>query len=81
MKILSLVICLTWLSFLGGCSTPTYCHPSMVEADGGGIYFQRDEDGGGMYFQRDGGGMYFQRDESDGRHQGICLRGVEVPAD
>ena len=50
----------------------------MVEADGGGMYFQRGEDGGGMYFQRDGGGMYFQRDDSNGAHQGICLRGVEV---
>ena len=69
-----LLIC----GFLSACKTPVYCHPSMVQEDGGGIYFQRDEDGGGRYFQRDGGGRYFQRDGSNGEHQGICRRGVKV---
>ena len=71
-------LCLTLIVLVAGCKAPTYCHPSMVQADGGGIFFNRDEDGGGMFFQRDGGGTFFQRDKSDGEHQGICLRGVEV---
>lgn len=64
---------------LAGCETRTYCHPSMVEQDGGGIYFNRDQDGGGVYFERDGGGIYFNRDDVDESRQYICRRGVLAP--
>ena len=68
------------LAAAAGCQTQ-FCHPGMVEEDGGGMYFRRDADGGGIYFRRDGGGMYHRRDEekSDGRRQEICRAGAVAP--
>ena len=59
------------LLLAAGCETRPYnhCHASMVQEDGGGIYFERDQDGGGVYFHRDA---------SDGGRQNICRRGVLI---
>jgi len=76
---MKLATAMALLILLGACQQTHYCHPSLVEEDGGGMYFQRDDDGGGIYFNRDGGGVYVQRDETDERRQEICRPGVEAP--